>query len=232
MLHKQFILNVFIFCNIFNLTLTQTIKSSKIYYKDLYSSNHWALQPYKLTDQKVVALAYYKNCEYTIYMNPTDKRGYRSIIRLINNNDMSSTINREYTSYEKRGLFLLIQLMMDVYNNVVPITQIAIAGNNSHLFDQESGTIYIGKSAEPSFLHAHIWGRGNPECTYIEDVKLDGPIPGLNFDMMAKMPNEIGNNKKISWKDEELKKVVNCLKSEIKKIKENYKELELMISTN
>ncbi len=81
----------------------------------------WALQPYTLTDPKVVALASYKDCEYAIYMNPTDKRGYRSIARFIKNEEMRSTINRDYTRVEQRGLSFAIE--EEVYRQKVPIVQ-------------------------------------------------------------------------------------------------------------
>jgi hypothetical protein len=205
--------------------------STKVYYKGEYSSDHWATQPYKLNDPKVIALAYFKDSEYAIYMNPTDKRGYRCIARFIKNDNMESTINRDYTSQERIGLGLIVQLIAEVYNQIVPISQTAVAGNNSHKFDSETGITYLGKAEEPSFLHGHIFGRGNPEGQYIEDVKLDGPAPGLNFDMMARTPSELGNNVKVKWKEGDMEKVVYRLKIEIEKSKKEYEEMGLRIIT-
>ena len=210
----------------------------KKYFQGTYPATHWALQPYTLADPKVIALARYMNAEYALYMNPTDKRGYRSLIRLIQNNDMASTINRDYTSEERIGLNLLIALMTDTYIRIAPIVQSAVAGNNAHALESESGIPLLGVPHEPSFLHGHIWARGNPNGCYIEDVKLDGPIPGLNFDMMAatwqrktnsEFELQAGNDKKVPWKSGDMEKVVARLKSEIAKIKELYEALGLKI---
>jgi hypothetical protein len=222
-----------------DLTASQPPQVVKKYFIGTYPATHWALQPYTLTDPKVIALARYMNAEYALYMNPTDKRGYRSLIRLIQNNDMASTINRDYTSEERIGLNLLIALMTDTYSHIAPIVQSAVAGNNAHALESESGIPLLGVPHEPSFLHGHIWARGNPNGCYIEDVKLDGPIPGLNFDMMAttwqrKTDNEFelqaGNDKKIPWKSGDMEKVVARLKSEIVETKEPYEALGVIIS--
>lgn len=202
----------------------------KAYFTGKYPSDHWAVQPYELKDPKVIALAYYKDAEYAIYMNPTDKRGYRCITRFIKNEDMNSTINRDYTSKERIGLGLAVQLVAEVYSRIVPISQTAVAGNNSHKFDSHTGTTYLGKIEEPSFLHGHIFGRGNPEGCYIDDVKLDGPIPGLNFDMMAKT-SEPGNEAKVKWKSGDMEKVVSRIKMEIEKLKGEFKEQGLVVVT-
>lgn len=201
------------------------------YFQGTYPADHWAVQPYTLKDQKVLALAIFKGSEYAIYLNPTDKRGYRSIVRFVNNQDMPSSVNRDYTSQERIGLGLLSQLVAEAYSQIVPIAQTAVAGNNSHKFDEASGTTYLGIAQEPSFLHAHIIGRGNPQGQYVENVALDGPKPGLNFDMMAKTPSEVGNDKKVQWKEGDMAKVANRLKSEIDKVKLVYEEYGLQVTT-
>ncbi|CAF1530206.1 unnamed protein product, partial [Didymodactylos carnosus] len=81
------------------------------------------------------------------------------------------------------------------------------------------------------FFHGHVFGRGNPEEKYIEDIQLDGPIPGLIFDMRAQSPQEPGNDKKVSWKPGEMGKVVLKLKTEIEKIHEAYKAQGLTVIT-
>lgn len=48
--------------------------TGKIYYKGEYPQSHWALETYELNnpdDPKVVAIAYYKDHEYTVYLNPS-----------------------------------------------------------------------------------------------------------------------------------------------------------------
>ncbi|UJR13118.1 hypothetical protein I4U23_000142 [Adineta vaga] len=196
--------------------------SNHIQYADnsLYSSNHWIFEPCLLTDHKMIAIIYFHQSDYAIYLNPNDKRGYRSIIRLINNHQMISTLNRIYTSIERIGLSLIMSLVSESYTHIVPIVQNIIAGNNSHSFDLQTGIIQLGNDDEPCFLHGHVFGRGNPNENYIDDVKLDGPIPGEIFDL---------RENKIQWKSEEIKKVTERIKNEINKLENIYKSFGLTI---
>jgi hypothetical protein len=214
--------------------LTSTVNGSttiKEYYAGDYSLDHWSLQPKELNNAQVVALAYFKDAEYAIHMNPTDKRGYRSIVSFIKKDEMLSTLNRDYSTKERIGLGLTLQLVAEAYSRILPISQTSVAGNNAHAFDSQTGITYIGKSTEPSMLHGHVYGRGNPEACYIDDIKLDGPIPGLNFDMMGKTSNEPGNDAKVKWKEGDMEKVAAKLKREIEMIKEEYEEQGLVIIT-
>lgn len=204
------------------MNMKTTSEGQAMYYANTYPSDHPALQPYTIDDPKVIALVYYGELEYVISVNPADKRGYRSVVRYINNRSMKEVINRPYTVRERAGLHLVLQLVEDAYSTIVPIVQTAIAGNNAHQFDEKTGVTIIGKSERPCFLHGHVWGRGNPCKQYIEEVPLAGPNPGLNFDMMAKMPKEYGNDKKVPWTSDEIEKVVNRLRSEIERIGVRY----------
>lgn len=223
----------------FHMSLSTDFKGSttaletmrKQYYAGTYTSDHWALQSYELKDSKVIGLANHRGSEYAIYLNPTDKRGYRCIVRLICNEDMKSAINRDYTAQEQRGMSLVVELVESAFRQVVPIVQTFKAGNNSHKFDSETRMTYIGKAEEPSFLHTHVIGRGDPEAEYIEGIQLDGPVPGLNFDMMGKTMSEPGNDKKVKWKDLDMINAVNCLKIKIEKSKREYEEFGLVVIT-
>ncbi|CAF1350005.1 unnamed protein product [Adineta steineri] len=195
----------------------------------LYPPQHWALEPLTLNDTKMIALVNFEQSDYAVYLNPVDKRGYRSIVRLINNEHMVSTFNRDYTSSERIGLALTMALITEAYNRIVPIAQNAVMGNNAHSFDPKSGTIQLGTHEEPIFLHGHIFGRGNPEEKYIDDVRLDGPIPGLVFDLRAQSPHQPGNDKKVRWKLDEMNSVIARLKIEIENIQDNYKAHGLRI---
>jgi probable phosphoglycerate mutase len=196
-----------------------------------YPSGHWALEPYTLMDPKVIALVRFEQLDYAVFLHPEDKRGYRSLVRLINNDQMISTLNREYTSTERIGLALTMALVTEAYTRFVPIAQNSVAGNNAHSFDSKTGTIQLGSSQEPIFLHGHVFGRGNPEEKYVEDVQLDGPMPGVIFDMRAQSPQEPGNDKKVHWKSGEMSKVVRRLKAEIENIHDVYKAHGLTIIT-
>lgn len=199
-----------------------------------YAKNHWALQPFSLKDPHVIAMCTFqtneKTLNYAVYANPTDRRGYRSIVRYIDPNNMRSTLNRAYSAEENCGIGVLSQLVAASYNLLVPATQIFFAGNNSHLLTSEK-VAQIGKPDEPNFLHAHIIGRGDPNAEYIDGIKLGGPAFGTNFDMMGKTSNEPGNDKKIKWSDNELSKVVAYLKTAIDEAKEPYENFGLKVMT-
>lgn len=206
----------------------------KQYYTGSYPDDAWTLQPYSLDDPKVLGLAYYKGSEYAMYMNPTDKRGYRSITRFINNADMKSTLNRDLSDNEHIGLSLVGALVENVYRKHVPIVQTFKAGNNSHGFDPEKRVVKIGLASEANFGHLHTVGIGDPEAAYIAGVPLDGPYPGVGFDMMGKTPHQPGNDKKVPWKVGEMEKVASVLKDEIKNSKKPFEELgvEVIIATS
>jgi len=196
-----------------------------------YPSHHWILQPLTFADSKLIALAFFQQSTYAVYLNPSDKRGYRSVVRLIDNNRMNSTINRNYSSSERIGLALTMSLVTEAYSRIVPIAQNAIAGNNAHSFDSNTGMTGLGNAEEPIFLHGHVFGRGNPSGNYIDDVPLDGPAPGLIFDMRAQTSNEFGNERKVFWKSDEVVKVARRIKTEIDEISSNYKVHGLNVFT-
>ncbi|MCI5052103.1 MAG: hypothetical protein MRY21_03075 [Simkaniaceae bacterium] len=204
----------------------------KAYYDGEYSSDHWAMEVKTWEEHPgLIAKAKYENSEYTFYLNPTDKRGYRSIVTLTDSCHPGSVFNRDYTPEERIGLGLFIQLVADVYSQIVPIAQTAVAGNNSHSFNMETGITYIGSSHEPSMLHGHVIGRGNPECAYIGEVKLDGPVPGQLFDMRAKTPEIKGNDRKVKWAKGEMQAVAARIGSELEKLKAQYERQGLVIIT-
>ena len=205
--------------------------ANKVYYPGEYSPDHWAMQPKKWEDPNLIAQASYKSSEYAIFLNPLDSRGYRCIVSITASGNIASTFNRDYTSDERIGFGILIQLVADVYSKIVPIAQTSVAGNNSHWFDKETGITYIGGPKEPSMLHGHVYGRGNPDAEYIEGVKLGGPIPWEIFDMRAKTPEVPGNDSKPKWKKGEEKKVTSRLRIEIEKVKATYEAHGLNIVT-
>ena len=194
-------------------------------------SNHWALQPLSLADTSVVALAYYERSTYAVYIHPNDKRGYRSIVRLIDNEAMSSTLNRAYSTSERIGLALLMASVTEAYTRIVPIGQNIVAGNNAHKFDPTTGTLQLGTANEPISLHGHVIGRGNPEEHYIDGIALDGPVPGLIFDLRAQSLHEAGNDKKVSWKPDDINRVSCRIKAEMDHARKAYANQGLILIT-
>ena len=165
--------------------------SCLIFSKSKYDKNHWAL----CNDEKFIIRHIKENSyNFIVKLNPTDSRGYRTIVSYIGNDadqNIENTFNRKYTHEERVALLVVTSKICTCYEYFDLITQIEVAGNNSHQFIN-SNTI-VGTKKEPSILHSHIICRGNPEYNYIGNVKLGGPIPGELFNM---------RNDKIKWSNE------------------------------
>ncbi len=199
----------------------------RVYFEGTYHHDHWALQSYHLDDPKVVALVYYEDLEYAVYLNPPGRRGYHGLVRFIDNSDMESTLNRDYTARERAGLGMVLQLVADAYTRIVPIAQTSVLGNNAHVF--RDGVTFMGHEGEPSFLHGHIIGRGNPDAEYVEGLELGGPIPGEVFDFRATKPSIPGNGAKLLWEEGQMELVVPRLREAIEQIRGDYEALGLRI---
>lgn len=221
MFYKSLFLGVLMTTNLFAST-------THVYYDGQYESSHWAMKRITPQDSNFIAIGRFGGSEYTIYLNPTDSRGYRSNVWLTDITDLSKGYNRDYTTEERMGLNLLIALMTQVYAKIGLEAQSAVAGNNSHSFDPETGITYIGSAKEPSMLHGHIMGRGNPGGEYVEGVPLGGPNPGELFDMRG-MTNMPGNNAKTKWKAGEMEKVVSVIRPFLDEIKKDFEVLGVEI---
>lgn len=145
--------------------------------------NHWAVTPLFSTDDHFVYHCVV-NGRFTLQvkLNPTDSRAYRSIVFLMDPKNPRATLNRKYTLEERMALHTVLALTASVYESLGLIAQVEVAGNNSHSFDTSTGVTTVGK-LEPSFLHGHVLGRGNPQASYIANVPLRGPAPGELFNM-------------------------------------------------
>ncbi len=179
-----------------------------------YDKDHWALDNTK-EGTCIAFIKFRDKYNYAIKLNPTDRRGYRALITYTGDDksDIQTTFNRQYTIAEQHGLSDVTTLMIEIYKKLgLPIVQTAQAGNNSHSL-LPSGMTQIGNEKEPSMLHTHIWGRGNPAQEYISGIPLDGPKPGEMFDMMAKTPNVPGNQKKIKWEPQQLETALLLIKN-------------------
>jgi hypothetical protein len=187
------------------------------YIEHKYPENHWALDSTK-EGTCVAFIKVHDKYNYSVKLNPTDRRGYRALVTYVglDGSDIQSTFNRQYTLGEQKGLSDVTTLMVEVYKKMgLPIVQTAQAGNNSHSLDEALGITQIGSAKEPSMLHTHVWGRGNPKHEYILGVPLDGPKPGEMFDMMAKTPIVPGNEKKIPWEPKQLENGLEIFKKKL-----------------
>ncbi|CAF1495379.1 unnamed protein product [Rotaria sp. Silwood1] len=208
-----------------------SLSSSKNKHIISTASSRWTFDPSTLADPKVIALARFEQSDYAVHLHPEDKRGYRSVVRLINKDRTVPTINRDYSSTERIGLALTMALVTEAYSRIVPIAQNAVTGNNAHLFHPKTGIIQLGISQELIFLHGHVFGCGDPEGKYIEDVPLDGLVLGAIFDMDAPSSHESDDDKQVSWKSDEMNKVVRRLETEIENIHDAYKVHGLSVIT-
>lgn len=182
--------------------VTLTMASKIVYGNYDYSKHPWASQ--KKTEENPEFVIYHQEngIWFMIYMNPGDQRGYRTIVRLMSDN-MLETYNREYTEEEERGLFMTLQKLSRAYQKLGMTAQVIIAGNNSQVLT-EDGNIQMGVEKEPSMLHGHVLGRGNPNNEYVEGVKLLGPKLGEWFDLIKV---------KIPWEnDSDMRKVAAALR--------------------
>ena len=77
-----------------------------------------------------------KEAHFVFYGNPTDSRGYRSILWLSSADprDMVSTYSRPFESHEMTGLYSIFPVLTQAYQKLGLYAQIADAENNSHLF--------------------------------------------------------------------------------------------------
>jgi len=167
------------------------------YYSKIYPKDHWAVLQFNNKDNNFICILKYEDMHFLVKLNPTDSRGYRTIISLIHD-DMNSTFNREYNLEEITGLMHICALCAYAFKKLKFVVQIEVAGNNSQKLEENN--IVLGNENEPSMLHAHLICRGDPRHAYITDVPLKGPIIGEIFNMRGNSLEE-GNNKKEKWNE-------------------------------
>ena len=186
--------------------------TDRAYYQGAYPASHWALQTFSLEDDSVIALLKYKGSTYAVSLHPFDKRGYRSIVRLIDNHNMASTFNRPFTPVETLGLSIVTEMVTQSYERVMPIAQSFKLGNNSQSLDKSHKRVMFGSEREPSILHAHVMGRGDPAKHYMPDVPLDGPEVGKLFLFESYDKSDPGNDAQVPWKAGQQKAVSHALR--------------------
>jgi hypothetical protein len=167
-----------------------------------YPDDHWALADGTRGEPWYVCTFESKDGVCIMWMvNPTDARGYRSILRLVTSvttpcahayasaDGMRGTLNRAFTLEEHQALGAARAVAIKVYEAIGLVAQVYIAGNKAHSLHKDSGTIVLGSTSEPLMLHGHVIGRGNSSQVYAEGLPpLGGPPLGeaFNFDPSAK----------------------------------------------
>jgi broad specificity phosphatase PhoE len=182
--------------------------NQKIFLKHQYPEEHLAQHTPVDGDKNFIATLKIFGVKIAIRLNETDARGYRALVELVDD-DMSSTFNREYSDAEKSALSLALALMSSVYEDLGMAANTEIAGNNTQSLTK-SGILQIGNEKEPSLLHGHLIGRGNPKTCYINEVPLRGPVAGKLFNMRGDGEDE-GNSAKVQWNEREMEEVANRL---------------------
>jgi hypothetical protein len=193
-----------------------SLLSAPRFYAATYPAEHWAMIPCLLNDPKMIALARFEELQFAIFINPTDSRGYRCIVRLIDNENMPSTFNRDYSAKEHLGLALITEQAERAMRLIVPLPQVFKLGNNAHGFEASSETVLVGNEHEPCILHSHVLGRGNPEGEYIAGIKLGGPPPGVIFDIGGKGLASEGQQS-TPWQRGDIARAASALKNAISK---------------
>ena len=196
------------------------------YYEKPYKQNHWALNAPTPSDKNFIATLKIYGVTIALKLNPTDARGYRGIVSLVSNNKskMASTLNREYSIKEELALSTALTIFARAYKNYGMIAQISVAGNNSQSICSD-GTVQIGNEKEPSLLHGHIIGRGNPNTAYIAGVFLKGPKAGAEINLRGD-GNDEGNQAKEKWNGKDMELVAAGLTKEVIKTLNSSFELQ------
>lgn len=197
------------------------------YYEGSYDASHWARCLFSLDDPFSIFHSQYLTHSYEAYLNPTDRRGYRGIVRLVHKADNQSTLNRPYTTTERIGLSLSLLLLSDALNQITPISQTLVLGNNSHAFSPETRLITFGNADEPSILHGHVIGRGDPEAEYVPGVPLGGEEPGKVFQLGAASENTV--SVKIRWNEVDASNVSRELRRSLPSLIPFYKDAGLEV---
>jgi hypothetical protein len=201
--------------------------------KQEYPPAHWANVYPSTNDPQFITILKVKGFSYALFINPTDARGYRAIALLVPNEDrpMSDVHNKEDHSIDaKIGLSIATTILMEVYLKFGLVPQQSMAGNNS-LSMAPDGSIQFGQKAEPSLLHAHTFGRGNPEQVYAfleqgeEELAYSLPLRGPQIPhefLMKGMKShvDVGNQEKIKWPEDnhDLSFLATCFAAKIPEI--------------
>jgi HIT domain-containing protein len=179
-----------------------------IYYDPSLYTKGWFLIPHTKEDWNVVLIVEYtdpstkESARVVVYLNPTDARWYRCLVRVENPDDMRSTFNQEvWKSVEFDAITTVLSLMSKAYTSLpgVVSVQFDVAGNNS--MDYKDGVVHIGTEREPNFPHGHVRALGDPKCHPLGEDCLP-----LNCHEPGQMPNMRGTemHPKHKWTTEDI----------------------------
>lgn len=168
-----------------------------------YRLDHWSLED-KVALKKPELICTIKDeklGQFELYVNPTDMRCGRLILRYIGEGKVK-TINTRISHAARLRMNEIASSVEEAFVNLGMFPQMAKLGNNSHML--VDGKFVAGTPKEPSFDHIHIWGRTafpmtmkNPSPGYgAPEVTLVGPKVGEVFDL---------RKGKVKWDKESLR---------------------------
>jgi len=176
--------------------------SKLIFRRFKYNKNHWPIKMQNSENRFIIRNMNYKRYNFVVRLNPTDSRGYRTIVSYLgkNNDQIEGTLNRKYAHEENCALQTIASKIGSCFESFDLVTQIEVAGNNCHEFI--NNITYIWTENEPGILHSHIICSGDQKNNYIGDVILKGDEHGMLFNMCEN---------KIKWSENESEQVVKTI---------------------
>ena len=152
-----------------------------------YAASHWA---YKV-DPNFLLKKYYdvrlpEGVYMVHYLNPSDRNGYRSILKLFSDNEqrLESLWNRMPTADEYAALFSVAPEICQKYSKLGLVPQVFMLGNNSQ--QCVDGAAVLGNDKEPFFSHLHFYARGVSTHDYVSGIPLGGNDIGKDVDLRQK----------------------------------------------
>ena len=103
--------------------------------------------------------------------------GYAVVVAMTDRRDVSRILNRVPTKRDYEVVMLAATQVAGAYLSLGLIPSLELLGNNSHGIGPDGG-LELGNETEPSSLHVHIIGRGDPTRCYVGTVPLRGAPPG------------------------------------------------------
>lgn len=152
-----------------------------------YAASHWA---YKVDADFLIKKYYDSRLPEGVYMvhylNPSDRNGYRSILKLFSDDatQLESLWNRLPTADEYAVIFSVVPEICQHYSVLGLVPQTFMLGNNSQQCVE--GQTVLGNDKEPYFLYVHFYGRGVASHDYVTGIPLGGNDIGKDVDLRQK----------------------------------------------
>jgi len=164
-----------------------SITKQVLSYAGKYAASHWA---YRVDPGFIIRKYFSAQLPSGVYMvhyvNPSDRNGYRSILKLFSDDvqQLESLWNRPATADEYSAIFSVAGTICQYYSKLGLVPQVLMLGNNSQ--QCVDGQAVLGNDKEPYFLHLHFYGRGVSSQEYIPGLQLGGKDIGTDVELRSK----------------------------------------------